>query len=237
MEEKKKGKRRWTVTALMASRTLVLDKGWNPINIIPAFKAVVKVYNGRALFLDYKPEITSRVYDFDSWVMEWDEAVRTAQIAADRVVSLAGSSLVIPEIIICSEYRGFGYKLTPNHKPSFSRRNLWLRDKGQCQFCGKKFPSDEMNMDHVIPKSKGGGSTWENIVLSCIPCNQKKDNKTLKEAGMKLLRKPVQPTADSLRVSPIDRIKMQIRSRPPKTWEAFLGKIVSDMYWNTQLVE
>jgi 5-methylcytosine-specific restriction endonuclease McrA len=171
----------------MNSKTLVLNTEWHPINIIPAWKAVMKVFSGRALFMNPDPE-SCRLYDFESWVMEWDDAVRSAKIAADQVLPLAGSCLVVPEVIVCTEYRGFGYKVNGDRKPKFSRKNLLLRDRSKCQFCGKKFRSEELTMDHVIPKSKGGIVSWENIVCACVECNHRKADRTPAQAGMKLLR-------------------------------------------------
>jgi hypothetical protein len=227
-----KGKR-CNVTAVVAGRTLVLNSEWRPINILPVLKAVMKVFNSRALFVD--PE-SCRTYDFESWVLEWDDAVRTAKIAANQVMPLGGLSLVLPDVIVCTEYRGFGYKVNTRRKPKFSRKNLYLRDRCECQYCGRHFTTKDLNMDHVVPKEKGGGVSWTNIVLSCVPCNSKKRNRTPQQAGMKLIRQPFQPTAEDLRLSPVERLKMRLTSRPPKTWEQFLGKIVSDMYWNVELL-
>ena len=221
------------MTALAANRTLVLNNEWRPINVLPVCKAIMKVFSGRAVFLD--PE-SFRTYDFESWVMEWDDAIRTAKIAANQVIPLAGSKLFLPEIIVCTEYRGFGFKENKNGKPKFSRRNLFLRDRCICQLCGKKFPSNELTMGHVIPRSKGGEVSWTNIVLSCVKCNHKMADRTPEQAGMKLIRKPVVPTMDDLRMTPGDRIRMKMNTHPPKTWEQFIGKMVSNMYWNVELM-
>jgi 5-methylcytosine-specific restriction endonuclease McrA len=77
----------------------------------------------------------------------------------------------------------------------YSRRNIILRDKGTCQYCSKKVHGKDATLDHVMPKSRGGKSTWTNIVLSCRSCNGKKDNRTPAEAGMILLKEPVKPQA------------------------------------------
>ena len=223
------------MTAALNSKTLVLNSEWQPINILPVWKAVMKVFNCRALFLDTNPE-SLRLYDFESWVMEWEEAIRSSKIAADQVLPLSGSFLFIPDVIVCTEYRGFGYKINGDRKPKFSRKNLLLRDKSKCQFCGKKFKSEELTMDHVVPKSKGGIVSWENIVCACVECNHRKRDRTPAQAHMKLIRKPFQPTVADLRLNPADRIKMQIIRRPPKTWEQFLGKFISDMYWNVGIL-
>jgi 5-methylcytosine-specific restriction endonuclease McrA len=109
-----------------------------------------------------------------------------------------------------------------------------------CQFCGKKFKTDELTMDHVIPKSKGGQMTWENIVLACNDCNNKKADRTPEQAGMKLIRKPCRPTVDALKRTPIEKLMHKVGGRLPKTWEQFLGKIspedfLNTMYWKVEL--
>jgi 5-methylcytosine-specific restriction endonuclease McrA len=71
-----------------------------------------------------------------------------------------------------------------------SRKNIILRDENICQYCGGDFHTDDLTMDHVVPKSQGGEKSWENIVASCKPCNQKKGNRTPEQAGMKLLKEP-----------------------------------------------
>jgi hypothetical protein len=214
-------------------KTLVLNKDWRPISIVPALKAVTKVFNGRALFIN--PE-THCLFEWEDWILEWEDAIRTAKIDESRVMPLASWKLLLPEIIVCTEYRGYGSRTNNGQSPKFSRRNLFLRDRNTCQFCGKKFPSDDMTMDHVIPKSKGGKTDWYNIVLACVACNRNKADKSLKDSGMKLIRKPYHPTAEELRLTPADRIRMQIISRPPKTWEQFLGKMLSEMYWRVELL-
>lgn len=76
----------------------------------------------------------------------------------------------------------------------FSRKNVWLRDEGKCQYCSLLINSNEFTIDHIHPKCDGGKSTWENVVVSCYKCNQKKGQKTLKESGLKLLKAPKKPT-------------------------------------------
>lgn len=210
-------------------QTLVLSSNWTPINVIPVLDAVIKVFNGRALFLH--PE-TYCTFDYEGWVTEWDEAIRTAKVASEKVMPMVGASLLLPEVIVCSHYRGFGFAADRNHPPKYSRRNLLFRDRMTCQFCGKRFPSEELTQDHVIPKSKGGPATWENIVLSCVKCNHKKANRTPEQAGMRLLRKPFVPKMKDLRLSPADRIRMKSKSKVPKTWEDLLSK----MYWDSELL-
>ena len=220
----------------MNSNVLVLNSNWIPVNIVPVLEAVSKVFKKRAKFLDTE---TYATFDFPEWVVNWDDAIKAAKIESDKVISSARYDFLMPEIIICTEYGGFGYKNT-TRKPKFSRTNIYRRDRNQCQLCGKKFPTEELSLDHITPKSKGGLMSWLNIVLACTSCNNKKGNKTLQEAKMKLVRKPFVPTVDDLKRSPMERLMNKVGRNPPKTWEAFLGKTTFDktmstMYWSVEL--
>jgi len=213
----------------MSARVLVLNKSWIPINVVDAFDALQKVFKGRALCVDVE---TFGTYDFEHWVENWSDAMRTAKIAeGQRVVRTNGMALVLPEVVVCTEYRGFGFKVNRLRKPKFSRRNLYLRDRCVCQFCGNRFPTEELTMDHLKPKSKGGTVCWTNIVLACVSCNNRKGDKTLADAGMRLIRQPFEPKVDDLKLSPVERLRMKLGRNVPVTWEQFLGK----MYWNVEL--
>lgn len=97
-----------------------------------------------------------------------------------------------------------------------SRKNLLHRDDYTCQYCGKKFSQHNLNMDHVQPKSKGGKTIWENVVLACLDDNSKKGDKTLREAGMRLLKQPENPNW-----SLIDEIKSSMGKIPDK-WVMYI---------------
>lgn len=106
----------------------------------------------------------------------------------------------------------------------FSRVNVYTRDGFRCQYCGDKKSARELNYDHVVPRSKGGKTTWENIVTSCYPCNDKKGGHTPEEAGMKLLKRPIVPK--SLPVSPSFRVTAK---DVPDTWIPYCEGIVVDV--------
>ena len=89
----------------------------------------------------------------------------------------------------------------PTKELPFSRTNIFKRDKYTCQYCGKHLEKDDLTIDHVFPKSRMGPDIWENLVTCCKECNQKKANKTPKEAHMKLIKRPVRPTMDDLDMS------------------------------------
>lgn len=91
----------------------------------------------------------------------------------------------LPSVIRLLEYRRI-----PHQSRALTRKNILLRDRYTCQYCLKTLPASELTMDHVVPRSRGGASTWENLVACCIPCNNRKGNRTPEEAGMKLHRTP-----------------------------------------------
>ena len=103
----------------------------------------------------------------------------------------------------------------------FNRRNLFIRDENICQYCGKRFSTDDLTVDHIIPRSKGGQSSWLNCVLACISCNRKKADYSLEKIGMSLIRSPFKP-----KWNPLYRTKVFVPS-----WERFL----SEMYWSVEL--
>jgi len=131
----------------------------------------------------------------------------------------------VPSVIRLLEYRRI-----PHQTRALSRKNILLRDRNTCQYCGRRPPRAELNLDHVIPRSRGGVTNWENGVCSCVPGNRKKGGRTPDEARMRLLRHPNRP-----RWTPFFR-------GPPRTgafyqqWLPFLS--LTDMaYWNTELQE
>ncbi len=105
---------------------------------------------------------------------------------------------------------------------TFSRRNLFKRDHSTCQYCACQPGTEELTIDHVLPRSQGGQTTWENCVLACVSCNAKKANRTPEQAMMKLRRAPVRPSWKPL----YDATGVRIAS-----WSRFL----SDAYWNVPL--
>jgi 5-methylcytosine-specific restriction endonuclease McrA len=98
----------------------------------------------------------------------------------------------------------------------FSRENIFLRDRYTCQYCAVKKKPRELNLDHVIPASKGGRKCWENIVTSCIPCNDSKRNRTPEQAGMRLVRgKPVRPLT-----LPLSSLELE-EAKVPREWAPY----------------
>ncbi|MBW2095091.1 MAG: HNH endonuclease [Deltaproteobacteria bacterium] len=112
----------------------------------------------------------------------------------------------------------------PKKPVKFSRQNIYARDKYRCQYCGRKFPPEELTYDHVLPRSRGGKTEWSNIVTCCVECNRRKGGLTPAEAGMRLIRKPSRP-----KWVPALRITIGVHEIP-QSWRDYL-------YWNVELLE
>jgi 5-methylcytosine-specific restriction endonuclease McrA len=140
---------------------LVLNASYEPINIVPARRALALVLGGKALV-----EERSRF------------VIRTSRI-----------NVPVPSVI-----RLVSYRRIPRQNRSISRKGILLRDGSTCQYCGSKLPPKDLTLDHVVPRSRAGESTWENLVASCFPCNNRKGNRTPQEAGMALAKQPRQIT-------------------------------------------
>jgi 5-methylcytosine-specific restriction endonuclease McrA len=106
----------------------------------------------------------------------------------------------------------------------FNRRNVFARDEGRRQYCGKKFPTSELTLDHVVPRTQGGRTTWENIVCACVECNVKKGGRTPEQAHLRLVRKPFRP-----KTSPVLHVKLG--NAKYQSWKTFLD----NAYWNVEL--
>lgn len=164
---------------------LVLSKTWIPIKTTSVFLAICKVLNNKAKFMSEDFSL----YTFDQWI-EYSK-----NNTSDKIIK--STNFFINEPIVIVQTSNF-VKYT---HPKPSRINIFLRDCFVCQYCGKKFNSNELTIDHVIPRAKGGKTTWLNSVTSCSKCNNKKSDKSIESSGMSLLRKPFQPTYANLFVN------------------------------------
>jgi 5-methylcytosine-specific restriction endonuclease McrA len=155
----------------------------------------------------YAEDGSFRVFDAAAW---FEHSKDVESIPGARVVRTVNQSVIVPSVLLL---KGFDRILLQEMK--FNRQNLLERDDYRCQYCGKNLPNKELNMDHVIPRDRGGGTSWENVVISCIRCNSKKSNRLPKEAGMRLLKEPKRPPrrpfVSSLYGKPVE-----------KSWEYFL---------------
>jgi len=199
----------------LTRNVLVLNKGWLPIGITVGSDAICKLYQGKAEVIDDN----YMLHNWESWIHTWEDAVEFSKMAEEGRLIMAGNyGIVVPDVIRLTDYKGPRKRRT---RPT--RKAIFKRDGGICQYCGKKFSSSNLNIDHVVPKCRGGRTTWGNVVLSCFACNGKKGDKSVEEAGMRLFKQPREPhwfvTEKALQMT------------PPKSWEDFLGK----MYWEVEL--
>jgi len=206
--------------SVLRENVLVLNSHWKPVSTTTVARALNKLINRRFKVVgeDYQ------LYDLEEYIESWSDAIKLAKAQENERKSFSHPDfrIPVPEVVIATEYDGFHSNL---YTVKFSRKNVFLRDKNTCQYCGKVFPKERLNIDHVTPSSQGGLTVWENVVLSCIRCNTKKANRTPRQANMVLLKTPRKPSAleIGLKIIPIGKI--------PKSWEEFLGK----MYWEVEL--
>lgn len=188
--------------------TLVLNATYEPLNIhplslIPATEAITKVWKDRV-----------------NVVETWKDA-----LGNEAVFRSPSTIIPAPKVIVLREY------VPVNNDPKPTRRSFLLRDRYCCQYCGKRFSSAELTFDHLIPKSKGGKTNLENVVMACEPCNSKKADKMPNLSGRKLsglrpLKMPKKPTNAELLKAGLDFLPDQLK----ETWGDYL-------YWTVELDE
>ena len=183
------------------------------------FQAVQVTTVPRAFRLFYAGRARAVASDFTTYRFEdWCDLPRGI---GDEVIHTPRRAIRIPRVI-----QLLHYDKVPRREVRFTRRNIFFRDRNRCQYCGKIFQQTELNLDHVVPLSRGGNSTWENVVCACVPCNSRKGNRTPVESGMSLLRVPRRPAGH-----PVLRAGW-IGPRYDE-WRTFLDVA----YWNVELAE
>ncbi len=168
----------------LSERVLVLNRLWQAVNIVSARRAF------SILFQDHGRVIHSANGDFqlldaEEWVDFSSALPETNGFKSVRTVRL---TVRVPKILLLNHYDRL-----PMKEVKFTRQNLFERDRYTCQYCGQVSAHRGLNLDHVIPRDRGGRTTWENVVASCIGCNSKKGNRLPHEADMRLHRKPFRP--------------------------------------------
>lgn len=168
---------------------------------------VVSVEDGRYISYDFTDwaELSAIKREFEPHEHDWIRTVR--------------SHLAVPRII-----RVLTFHKLPQREVKFNRRNIFSRDNNTCQYCGRRFLSSELSLDHVVPRSQGGASTWGNIVCACIRCNVRKGGRTPAEAHLHLIRRPRKPLR-----SP--GLHVRLSDRRYVSWRHFL----SEAYWEVEL--
>lgn len=200
-----------TAATVLQRSALVLNRHWAPIQTTTVQTAISLVAKGSALIID---PVTFETHD----LLSWSDVSRSKAEFQDALIRSPRLALVVPEVIVLKTYEGRGERAVV-----FSRRNLFKRDHYACQYCGDQPGPSELTIDHVLPRSKGGYSRWENCVLACVACNMRKADRTPEQAGMKLRKTPRKPSWKALAQFPP-------RERR-ESWDQFLSRA----YWEVEL--
>ncbi len=159
---------------------LILNRHWQAINVRTPADAFCQLATGVATALDVDGDTLRPV--------TWEEWVRLPVRAQDQSVQTVRGAIRVPTILIA-----LNYARVPKRRPRLSARNIRVRDGNRCQYTGRELGPGEGNIDHVVPRSRGGVDSWENCVWACKEINSRKANRLPDEAGLKLLRKPAMP--------------------------------------------
>lgn len=169
---------------------------------------------------DYRP-----LSYFPLSVWHWQDAVKASfqervQVIAtyDRMISSPGMQIQLPSVIALREY------IHLDRRPAFTRMNVFLRDNFTCQYCHSGFKAENLTFDHIVPRSRGGKTTWENIVTACQSCNLAKGSRSLRDTPFRLMREPQQPNSYQL----YEAGRAFPRGDLHQSWLDYL-------YWDTEL--
>lgn len=197
---------------MLNTAVLVLNRYYQPVHVTSVKRAFAMLYQGVAKAIDSQ----YRLYEFADWA---------ALSAADHdTIATISRPIRVPRVLVLS-----AYEYLPKGRVRFSRLNIYARDADTCQYCGLQLPRSELNLDHVVPRSQGGKTSWENVVCSCVECNLQKGGRTPEQANMRLLKKPVRP-----RWTPFFRgAHKRVTYRE---WLPFLS-LADASYWNVELLD
>lgn len=201
--------------AVLDQPVLVLNRLWQAVNIIGARRAFAMLARGHAQVV-HPGDDDFRVFSLMDWV---DFSRSNPPLTPAETVHTPTRTIRLPRVILLCYFDRL-----PCKELKLTRNNVFERDKNTCQYCGKVFVREDLNLDHVIPRDRGGKTTWENIVCSCIPCNTRKANRLPHEANMHLIRKPVRP-----KWRPVISLILEAEHR--NLWKDFLDVA----YWNVEL--
>ncbi|MFO0832909.1 MAG: HNH endonuclease [Phycisphaerales bacterium] len=208
----------------LSAKVLVLNRAYAAMRVVSAKRAFCLLARNIAEVIQVDTNGDADTpgqyvnYDFDSWI-EVSQLQREFEPERHDWVKTVRMEIAVPRII-----RLLGYDKLPEQTVKLNRRNLFARDRNRCQYCGRIFSTSDLSIDHVNPRSRGGGDTWENLVCACIRCNARKGGRTPEQAGMKLVKAPVRPKRNPL-------ITLRLGHEKYRSWKAFLDHA----YWSVEL--
>lgn len=197
---------------------LVLNKHYMALRVVRVKRAMSLLFRNLAEVISYEEEAYNN-YDFSSWMQVSEYRIEFESRKHDWL-STVNCRIAVPRIIRLLEYD----RLPKRIPIKLNRKNLFARDKNHCQYCNKKFPTTELSIDHIVPRSQGGRTTWKNVVCSCVKCNSKKGGRTPAQANMKLVNEPKEPTRNP-------SISLHLSSSRYRSWKKFLDYA----YWSVEL--
>ena len=201
----------------LTSHVLVLNKHYAAVRVVSARRAFCMLFKQIAEIVSLEDR-TYQSYDFESW-REVSEYRAKYEREHHEWVRCVRFELAVPKII-----RLLFYDRLPHQTVKLNRRNIFARDRSNCQYCGQKYPMSELSLDHVVPRSRGGSTAWTNLVCCCVRCNVRKGGRTPREAHMKLVTDPVKPKR-----SPV--VTLRLTSEKYASWKQFLN----NAYWEVEL--
>jgi len=196
---------------------LVLNKHYMAVRVIRARRAFSLLFCEHAEVISLEDGRYSN-YNFQSWC-EVSQLRRYFEPDGHDWVSTVNFYIAVPRII-----RLFFYDRLPRTEVKFNRRNIFARDRNRCQYCGRKFTTSELSLDHIIPRSMGGKADWGNVVCACVKCNVKKGGRTPRQANMTLVSRPGKPKRNPL-------LHIHSNHQRYKSWKQFL----EHAYWSVEL--
>ena len=199
------------------SSVLVLNQHYAAVRVISARRAFCLLVKEIAEIVSVEDQ-QFLAYDLESW-REVSQLRAIYERENHEWVKCVRFELAVPRIV-----RLLFYDRLPRTNVKFTRRNIYARDSNRCQYCGKRFATSELSLDHVVPRSHGGVSSWANIVCCCVKCNVRKGGRTPYEARMKLVRQPVKPKRSPM-------IALRLGHEKYASWKQFLDAA----YWNVEL--
>jgi 5-methylcytosine-specific restriction endonuclease McrA len=201
----------------LSSSVLVLNRYYMAVHVVNVRRALGLLFRELAEVIHLE-EGQYANYNFETWLEISTLRAADKQLHDDWIRGI-NFELQVPRVI-----RLLSFDRVPRQSVRFNRRNLFARDGNHCQYCGKSFPTSELSLDHIMPRSRGGDTSWENVVCACVACNVRKGGRTPQEAHMKLIRAPVKPKRSPLLSVKLDNPKYQ-------SWKTF----VDSAYWTVDL--
>lgn len=202
---------------VLESKVLVLNRVYAATRIVSARRAFTLLLREAAEIIHIEDGRYCN-YDFCTWA-EISDLQREFEAEAHDWVRTPSAQIAVPRII-----RLLGYSKLHEEQVKLNRKNLFARDRNRCQYCGHLFSTSELSIDHVVPRSQGGGDTWTNLVCSCVRCNARKGGRTPEQARMPLIRKPAKPKRNPA-------IALRLGHARYDSWKAFLD----EAYWSVEL--